>query len=86
MMYSTASAAESWFRRASVSWMSWRLDGSAGLEQTLLTHGARCAGEVCSAYLVPHDAVRLEKNAAIPAGWRIVEESGGWEAEKKMFS
>ena len=23
---------------------------------------------------------------AIPAGWRIVEESGGWEAEKIMFS
>ena len=24
--------------------------------------------------------------SAIPAGWRIVEESGGWETEKKMFS
>ena len=23
---------------------------------------------------------------AIPAGWRRVEESGGWEAEEKMFS
>ena len=29
---------------------------------------------------------KLSLPTAIPAGWRRVEESGGWEAEEKMFS
>ena len=34
----------------------------------------------------PPDNPGIAQLSAIPAGWRIVEESEGWEAEKKMFS
>ena len=43
-----------------------------------------CWGEVWGS---PHlDRKQRSILTAIPAGWRRVEESGGWEAEEKMFS